>query len=649
MDAEEADQKRLESIRDQIASIPNTPGVYLLRDSNSKVIYIGKAKQLKARLRQHFQPSTDFTKSRVIRESSEKIEVFETRTENEALLLEFNLIQEYDPPLNTRYTDDKSYPYVEITTGEKFPRIFTTRERFNKESIFLGPFSDVKSTKKSIKYALQMFPIADCKNEIHLGDSETWAKSCIRRLTNQCMKPCEVEIDSDKYRINVKNVINFLEGKLPEIIAGTETSMKQAAESLDFEEAIRYRDILKAINKTMQIQSVIVESQDTYVLVVHGNGLEVVINLMTVKDNRVIRQDPYLMELTEELLNQLDEDEFNKNNYDISVEIIDSITDEIITHVLKIIGSDIKNVKLKRILNGTKSTKVYNTLKDLGFKPVKMNLNEKELIKLASHNAKQVLQRRSLLSKKSTTADERLQDLKELINLKEIPDIIDCFDVSTLQGNNNVASCIRFQHAKPLKKGYRRFKIRTVEGQDDFASMEEVVFRRYRDISEGFDQYGLPIPNLIIIDGGKEQLKRGKLSLKKLNLEIPIIGLAKREEEIYLPTSDTPIKFDENRPGMLLVKSARDEAHRFAVEYQRKSREKEGLTSLLDSIEGIGEKRKFLLMKRYKSIDNIAKESAETLRLDLGIPEKIASQLVAKSRSFMNDIDSRKSRRRRRR
>ena len=253
---------------------------------------------------------------------------------------------------------------------------------------------------------------------------------------------------------------------------------------------------------------------------------------------------------------------------------------------------------------------------------------------MAKNHIKSHLQRRLLIKKDKELPTKRVEDLREMLGFDLPPLIIDTFDVSTLMGRNNVGSCIRFVNGKPLKKGYRKFKITSVDQQDDFASMYEIVFRRYKDVNDGFDKKGLPIPDLIVIDGGREQLNRGLLALGDNNLKIPIIGLAKREEEIYFSDIEEPMNEDNNRSGMLLLRACRDEAHRFAVTYQRSLRQKEGLVSILDEIDGIGPKRRKLLIRKYKTVNAIAKESSETLSENFGLSKKLSSKVIDACRKF---------------
>lgn len=611
---------RLEKIQLQISALPLAPGVYIIKDTAGKVIYVGKSKELRNRLRTHFTPSTDFSKSRVIREKGADIEVIVVRNEKEALLLEYNLIQEYSPPLNSAWKDGKTYPYVEVTTGEKYPRLQIVRSKKTPDSIYLGPFSDMGSIRRSLKYALQLFPVANCKKEIHKGDALKWAKTCIRRRTNQCMKPCEVTISKKEYRQQVNYIVQFLEGDLPEIVEDLEEKMQTAAAELAFEDAKKYRDLIKSIKRTLAKQTVIVDTEDMGVLIVQENEHNIGINLVEIRDSHVIRQNPLIIQKEDESL-------------------------------AEVVHTYMRNVKpqVQKILCTLEDDTVKDMLEELGYNIVAATAGEKEIIKLAQNNLHRYQIRQQLLSKDVDINQKRVDDLQEMLNLPQSPIIIDGFDISTLQGEHNVASCVRFQNGRKHSSGYRRFKIRTVEGQDDFASMEEAVRRRYAGYADGLDKFNLQLPLLILIDGGPEQLKRAKIALEAVGLQIVILGLAKREEEIYMTDAEHPLQFDPNRNGMLLLRSIRDEAHRFAITYQRKLREEAGLVTLLDTTTGIGEKRKQAILKEYKTIANIAKESSETLREKLHIPQKVASDLIAHSRKFITQIEERDYRRRKRR
>ncbi|MCY3413009.1 MAG: excinuclease ABC subunit UvrC [Candidatus Heimdallarchaeota archaeon] len=628
---------RLKRIHEKLQTIPKEPGVYVIYDEHNCVIYVGKAKNLVNRLRNHFSASNDFSKSRVIREKGADFKVHVVKSENEALLLEYSFIQEYQPDLNEHWKDNKTYPYLEVTTGEQFPRLVVTRDRENEESVYLGPFSSVNSLRKSLKYVLQLFPVADCDKEIHFGDASGWAHTCIRRRTRQCMRPCELEVNEQEYRDNVNQVVNFIEGRIPDIADSLQTKMKEASKEMRYEEAAKYRDLYRAVNRTLERQQVMIEGvEDCYVLSHSSNKLDTCICLSKVIDGRISRQETKII--------QNDEIALSDNKY--------LFTEYVINFIITILQlHDGKKPEILKFILDTKQPKtLMKNLNDLGFvsKEAEGEI-ELQLIVLNKHHAKRTLQQKLLLSRDSETPTSRVEDLQNLLHMEFPPLIIDCFDVSTLLGSNNVASCIRFSNGIPFKSGYRRFKIKTVEQQDDFASMQEAVYRRYRTVKEGKDSKGLPIPDLIVIDGGKEQLKRSRISLEKLNLDIPIIGLAKKEEEIYIPTKIEPLQFGKNRPGILLIRSARDEAHRFAVSYQRKLRQKEGLASLLDLIEGIGNKRKKAILTKYKTVVNIAKESSETLSESIGISKKLASEVIDTCRKFVDQVDKRENRRRRRR
>ncbi len=616
-----SDDDRLERINRLIHTFPNKPGVYVIYDKEGKIIYIGKAIDLVKRLHQHFAPSTNFSKSRIIRERAEHIEVHVVNNENEALLLEYNMIKEHMPPLNERWKDGKTYPYLEITTGEKYPRLQITREKINSDSIYLGPFSDVNSLRNSIRHILRLFPVANCNKKINLGDARTWARTCMRRRTKQCMRPCEVEVDEDEYKYNIQQIINFFEGKLPEIVDDLNNRMKKASEQLNFEEAAKYRDILKSVKRSLEQQKVMLSGvRDGYYLSHISDSQETCISLIKIYDNRLVRQ------VTQTISN----DEIAGRN---NPTWIDFVMNFLINTLHLYDSSEEKG----RIVIDTKKPKsIIKSLKNFGYNAGEPQDNiDNQLIAMARQYARSYMKRRALLRMDELKPHERVLDLQHILNLEQPPMIIDTFDVSTLMGKNNVASCVRFVNGVPEKKAYRRFKIRSVFQQDDFASMEEAVYRRYRHVKNGIDEKGLPQPDLIVIDGGAEQVKRALESINRLRLNIPIIGLAKKEEEIYLPGKKDPIKESKNRLGILLLRASRDEAHRFAVKYQRKLREQEGLQSILDNIKGIGTTRKEKLLAKYKSVGNIAKQSSETVSKEVGISQQLASEVIAACRKFI--------------
>ncbi len=628
---------RLKHIQEQIKSIPKAPGVYVIYDDTDTIIYIGKAKNLVNRLRSHFSASNDFSKSRVIREKGVKIKVHVVESENEALLLEYSMIQEYQPYLNEHWRDDKTYPYLEVTTSEKFPRFIISREKADNGSLYLGPFSNVGSLKRSLKHVLQLFPVADCKKEIEIGAADSWAKTCIRRRTRQCMRPCELEVDVNEYNENINQVVKFLDGKLPEIADDIEQKMKIASNELRFEDAAKHRDMLKSIKRTLERQQVMIDGvEDCYVLSYASNKLETCVCLSKITDGRISRQETKIIENDEIKLSD------NKNVW------VDFVINFLIT-ILQL-HQEQRDKITKFIVDIKQPKTIMKALNQFNFKAgIPVSEIDKQLIIMNKHHAKRSLQQKLLLSRDSEQPTARVEDLQHILQMEVPPIIIDTFDVSTLLGKNNVASCVRFKNGIPFKKAYRRFKIKSVDGQDDFASMEEAVYRRYHRVKDGVDAKNLPIPDLIVIDGGREQLKRAKISLDKIGIIIPVIGLAKREEEIYQIDEKNTIKNDMNRPGLLLIRAGRDEAHRFAVSYQRKLRQREGLSSVLDLIEGIGPKRKKAILSKYKTVVNIAKESSETLSSTIGISSKVSSDVIDACRKFVTQMDDRSDRRRKRR
>ena len=636
-----------------LSSLPHTSGVYIIKSKEGEIIYIGKALNLRKRVQQHFRrnpvspKSRGFMKSLLLKENAYHIEVIETSTEKEALLLEWNLIQEHSPTYNTKWKDGKSFPYLQITAGERFPRVFLSRTKRNKDSIYLGPFAITVDIRNSIRYALRLFPIANCHKEIHQGDHKTWAKTCIRRRTNRCFKPCEVEFDVGKYRSAVGNFIKFIEGKQPELILDLKNKMKKMSEQENYEQAAEIRDVVVSLERSFERQTVIFENIDTHVLVSSMVGRHLIINLALLKDSRVIRQNPTFVKVISSRESALKNDKFaNYENDDYKdLEIQEGEIPDFIFHfVTNLLGVDPNKQEVTRIINGTNYKETADKIKNLGFKVVKPKSSDGKLIKLVLKNAEGYHSRQQFLLETTAVSDKKVIDLQKFLGMKVKPSIIDVFDVSTLQGSNNVASCIRFVNGKPWKKGYRRFSI-NVEGQDDFASIAEAVFRRYKGVKSDIDQKGLKIPDLIVIDGGKEQLKKAQSSINAIGLDILIVGLAKKEEEIYFTDLEEPEKFDKFRLGMLLLRYARDEAHRFAVNYHRLKRDKEMFRSTLDDIKGIGAKRKSLLLKKYKTIANVAKASNEVLTKELGIPAKVAAEVIMLARNFMDDFVKREKRR----
>jgi excinuclease ABC subunit C len=593
-------------LKDELSKIPKEPGIYIIRNIKREVIYIGKANNLQNRLRSHFQASATFTKSKLIQELSETIEVIAVSNEKEALLLEFNLIQEHNPPLNDKWTDDKTYPFLEIT-NDFYPRVLITRERTAKKSHFYGPYTSKGALKKTLKFLLKMFPVADCSYEIKQdlkSKEEEWSKRCFRRRTKQCLGPCWRVVDEKLYRENISKLKKFIKGEIPQLIDELKLKMWEHSQEAEFEQAAKIRDVLSSIEKTLSKQSISSLPLTDCDLIGYSFDEEhdlLGIAILRIRNSRVTGSETIV--LTSE-----------EKGKEIAVSLFEFLD--------KFYPRDMKHFPIVLALK--------NHLSDLKIKGrirQPKNKAEKELIQTAEKNAKLAITRNLSLSSEKRDPKPQIISLQEILQLDNLPQRIDGFDVSTLQGTATVGASIRFTEGFPEKSQYRRFRIKSLDTKpDDYTSMNEIVYRRYAKSDE--------LPDLILIDGGLGQINAALKALDALKLEIPLIGLEKKEETIVLPGKNNTISLDKNQPALLLLRQIRDEAHRFAISYHKLLRGKSVQASSLEKIKGIGSKRASLLLQTFGSLDRIKDASVEEVVTALKTSSQKALEILKAIKSL---------------
>ncbi len=580
----------------EINLAPNGPGVYLIFDKRGDIIYVGKSKSLRNRLQTHFHRSTPATKSRIIQQLAHQIQLIETETEAEALLLEFNLIQKHRPPLNSRQKDNKSFPYLKITTEERYPRVIVAREERSNNAIYLGPYANVKSLRKSLRFALKFFPVADCEVEISSEKGKRYARTCMRRKLGTCFAPCVKSVGREEYRLNIKRLIQFFSGELEPLILGLEKDMWELAERKEYEEAAKLRDTIQALRRTMQRQNVFLSSPISATIIAETTVSPQLIIIMELRDGKVVNS----IELP------ISKKQNRKSWIPFILERLDNPPGNVVITE--------PNSPLWRYLK-----------RDLTERGILLrapkNTTEEELYNYALRNV--MLSRKRLAQVRSgrETIKQQQRDLREIFG-KNIR-IIHCFDVSTLQGRHNVAASIVFDNGTPLKKKYRRYRSIIQHRQDDYKIIEEAVYRRYSKED---------LPDLLLIDGGLGQVNaalQGLVRAGRSSSSLIVVGLAKKEEKLIFPDG-TAKKLDMDRPGILLLRKIRDEAHRFAVTYHRRLRQKHNLKSILDEIKGIGPKRKRTILETFSSVEFIKREgvSPELLAEKAKIPLKLAIKII---------------------
>ena len=592
-----------EYIEEQLKQVPDNPGVYLMKDDSGEIIYVGKARSLKKRVRSYFRKGNHTYKTSIMVDSIKDFDYIVTDTEMESYILEANLIKKYQPKYNIRLKDDKTYPFIKITTYEDFPRIKKSRVVKNDGSKYFGPFADVDAIYKTINILKDLFKLRSCNYDI--SEEKQLERPCLNYYIDKCMAPCVGKISSEDYHKLVDQVIMFLSGRQKTLIKKIEEEMDAAAQEQNFERAARYRDAREAVEEISRQQKVMSEDdkdRDIIAITEEGNYC---VQLLLVKNGKLIGQEHFILDVPEGEAQSEVMSAFLQQYYEQAPQL----PDEILINT-EINNRDILADRLKQL----KGKKVPIKIPERG--------NKKRLIDMALENAKQNLKKENIKrkyeEKRTVKAVEKLADYLEL---EKLPTHIEGFDISNIQGTDPVASMVVFKNGRASKSDYRRFKIRQIKGPDDFAMMKEVVNRRYSRLLEEDRK----LPDLILIDGGKGQLNAALTALRELGLEqLPIIGLAKKEEEVFKPYEEAPIIIPKNSPALHLLQRVRDEAHRFAVNYHRKLRSRRITHSMLERIPGIGPKKRQSLLKYFGSLAKIRTAEKEELKEVEGISDNLA-------------------------
>lgn len=597
-------------VKSILPRIPTNPGVYLFKNKQGKVIYVGKAKNLKNRIKSYFQKNVQHPKLKMLQKNIHGIETFVVDTEVEALILENNLIKKYQPRYNINLKDDKTFPYIRIT-NEEFPQIFPTRRVVRDGSRYLGPFTDVKNLRRILKGIRKIFPIRSCRFPLTEETIKQGKyKICLDYHIHRCEGPCEGYVSSENYKIMIQKVEKLLLGKTRELLNELNVEMQAAADQLHFEKAARLRDQIQLVQQFYfsppKVDSGNLEDMD--VIAISRTLDDGIIVLIKIRDGKMIgRHHIYLDRIEEKEDEELLEAFLTTKYVDFS-----DIASEVVLPVE--LGNTQTYSQYFRKMTGKKIEFIFP-----------QRGNKKKLLDMASKNADTLLQ--DLLMQKiqrESRIHHAVMMLQKDLRLKLPPIRIEAFDISNIQGTNPVASMVCFENGKPKKSDYRKFHIKSKSSPDDFGMMQEVVERRYQRVIKE----NLPKPDLILIDGGKGQLNSAYRILKKLELsDIPIIGLAKREEEVFVIGHKNPLNLDKNAPSVKLLRQIRDEAHRFAITFHRKSRIKKNLKSVLEEIEGVGPKRRKILLQSFKNLDEIKNASVETLASLESMNEHIAKKI----------------------
>ena len=580
-----------DAIEIQLKSLPEVPGVYQYFDKQDKIIYIGKAKNVKKRVTSYFNKTVENHKTRILVKNISRIEHVVVDSEMDALLLENNLIKKYKPRYNILLKDDKTYPWICIK-NEPFPRVFFTRKVFKDGSEYFGPFTSLKTVRSLFDLVKGLYPLRSCNYD--LSEEKISAqkyKVCLEYHIGNCLAPCVAAIDTASYGKNIESIRQILKGNFKEALNAFEHQMKYYAQKMEFEKAQWIKEKIEDL-KNFQAKSTVVNPKISHVDVfsIFSDESYGYINYLQVSYGAIVRSH------TLEIKKKLDESDATL----LQLGIIE---------IRQLFSSTSKTVFLNEKVSLGDELKVF----------VPQQGDKKKLVDLSLRNAKYFRLER-FKQMKIVDPDRHskriMSQMKADLRLPQEPVHIECFDNSNIQGSNPVAACVVFKNGKPSKKEYRHYNIKTVTGPDDFASMEEVVFRRYKRLLEEDE----PLPQLIVIDGGKGQLSSAVKSLDVLGLrgKISILGIAKRLEEIYFPNDSIPLYLDKKSETLKILQRARDEAHRFGITFHRNKRSKGALKSGLDTIPGVGPKTKETLLRKFKSFKRIKEASKEDLMHVLG-------------------------------
>jgi excinuclease ABC subunit C len=610
------------NIDEELKKLPDKPGVYIMKNKDGEIIYVGKAISLKRRVRQYFgSPKNNPPKVNALVKNIYEFEYIIVDNEVEALILEANLIKKHKPKYNILLRDDKQYPYIKVTTNEKYPRVIKTRNVLKDGSKYFGPYPSGYAVNDTIDIIRNLYPIRTCNQDIEKNQGKT--RPCLNYYIGRCLGPCQGNVFESKYMEMIDEIIMFLNGKEDKLIEVIEDKMKKASEDLNFEDAARYRDQVKSLNIVLEKQKIVTTNLIDQDIIGMARGIdEVCIQVFFVRAGKIIGREHFILS-----------DTFNEERKEILSSFIKQFylgTAYVPKEIF--IEEEVEDMEaISKWLSGKRGSKVIFRVPKRGEKS--------ELMEMVKKNAENMLSQYGdkLLSQQREN-EKTLKEIKEAMDLIEMPYRIEAYDISNISGVNPVGSMVVFEHGESKKSDYRRFKIQSVNTPDDYKSMEEIIRRRFiRGIKErelimeskievkGFSNF----PDLIMIDGGKGQVNVALGVLRELGLNIPVCGLVKDDFHktrgiIY---NNEEINLDENSLGFRLIYRIQEEAHRFAISYHRSLRSKKMFKSELDDIKGIGEKRKKELLKYFHTIDNIKKASIEELAKVDGMNIRAAEDL----------------------
>jgi excinuclease ABC subunit C len=593
---------------EQLKALPIKPGVYLFKDKEGKVIYVGKAANLNSRVKSYFgAPSSLSAKIQRLVTKIQDFEFIVTNSEQEALILECNMIKKYTPRYNVRLKDNKTFPYLKIDINEDWPGVYITRRVQKDGARYFGPFASAGSVRKTLRLIKKIFPFRSCSKRIEGKDK----RPCLDYYIHRCLGPCIGAVEKQEYHDVINQVILFLRGKQELILRELTTKMKAAAQQLQFERAALLRDQIKAIEKVIEGQRIATTLQgEKDVIGLAQNEKQAYVKLFSIRNNKLISQDHFIMEgiqgeSPEQIMTNFVKQYYASASYIPPLILLQHPVDE--------------PAVLSEWLRQQRGSRLELQVPQRGAK--------KKLVDTAAENAAQGLELAQAKEMKVEVISSGLRELKNRLRLPKMPRRIECYDVSNIQGALAVGSMVVLEKGWPKPAHYRRFRIKTVAGADDYAMIQETLRRRFKRGLTGESTWAI-IPDLVLIDGGKGQLNAALELRKELGLDsIPIVSLAKENEEVFIPGDPQPVYIAKDSPALHILQRARDEAHRFAISYHRRLRHKEGIASALDNIRGIGPRRRKALLKKFGSIEAIKEASSEELSQTEGITLALAQRV----------------------
>jgi excinuclease ABC subunit C len=622
-------------MRPPAGSIPELPGSYQFKDVHGRVIYVGKASNLRQRVSNYFQdPALLHPRTAQMVETAETVEWVTVRNEVEALILEFSLIKEHRPRFNVRLRDDKSYPFLAVTTDEEWPRALVMRGRTRKGTRYFGPFPHAYAIRDTLDLLLRTFPIRTCSPS-KFNQHNKLGRPCLLFHIEKCSGPCVGEVSEQEYANLVKDFCNFLDGDTDEVVQRLQDDMSLASKNLEYEKAARLRDRLQSVAKAIEKQQIVGErNEDIDLIGIAQDELEAAVQVFYVRKGRVVGRKGFVLDKVEDL-----------SQAGLVDRIIEALYgDEPLLGIPKMLlvpELPESMATYEEWLSFQRGTKVEIRIPLRG--------DKRELHELVTRNATEEFHRHRM--KRSSDHNSRsraLTELQDLLGLAEAPLRIECYDMAHLQGTDYVGSMVVLEDGLPNKREYRRFKVKDVPGNDDYAAMEEVLTRRFKAYLEERDQvsdtealatgerkrskrFAYP-PQLLLVDGGKGQLGVAERVLKNLGLEneIPVASLAKRFEEVFIPGQSEPVEIPRGSEALFMLQRIRDEAHRFANSFHRELRDKRMVSSALDGIEGLGEARKKKITQAFGGVNAVKQASLDDLRSQSWLPEAVAQAIFDK-------------------